>query len=480
MADRILLSLLCCLAIAGTLSADVKLPSVISDNMVLQQRAKAPIWGWAEPGERITVKPGWSKGETSAVADATGTWMVRLNTPQAGGPYEITIAGKNAVVLKNILIGEVWVCSGQSNMVMTVKSYYNDGVLNRDQEIAAAKYPQIRLFSVEDQDTPQPAKDCRGHWLECTPETVGGFSAAAYFFGRDIHKELKVPVGLILAAAGSSVIETWCGRELLESDKDYLPVFTYGEGHRMNPAGLYNGMIAPLIPFGIRGVLWYQGESNSVNACVYRKLFPAMIQSWRKAWGQGEFPFYYAQISPWNGYGDKPISAELREAQLRTLQTPNTGMAVTTDMGDVNEIHPLNKQLVGKRLALWALAKTYHREGVEYSGPLYSSMKVEGDKIRLRFDHVGGGLIAKGGGALTEFTIAGADQRFVSAQAVIDGETILVSSPRVNKPVAVRFGWSNTTEPNLYNKADLPASPFRTDDWPMITSDTHWRETLNP
>jgi len=457
----------------------LKLPSVIADNMVLQQRMEVPIWGWAAPGASVHVAASWQRGGVSAVADKNGKWMVKVKTPRAGGPFEMTVSGPNVITLKNILVGEVWICSGQSNMAMTVISGYNNGVVNRDHEVASANYPQIRMFTVKDQDVPEPVTDCQGNWVECDPGTVGSFSAPGYFFGREIHKSIKIPVGLIFAAAGGSVIETWCGKDVLESDPDFLPVFAYGEGHRMNASGLYNGMIAPVVPFGIRGALWYQGESNSVNAYTYRKLFPAMINGWRRSWGLGAFPFYYAQISPWNGYGDKPVSAELREAQLMTLATPNTGMAVTMDVDNVSEIHPINKQVVGKRLALWALARTYGGKGIGYSGPLYKSMKVERNKIRLLFDHVGGGLVAKGG-ALMPFTIAGADRCFVCANTAIDGDAIVVSSGRVKEPVAVRFCWSNAAVPNLFNKADLPASPFRTDDLPLVTADRNWREKQQP
>lgn len=468
----------CWLLYSGISYAEVKVPAVIGDHMVLQQQMEVPIWGWAAPGEQVKVKASWQPADASTTADENGKWMVKVKTPPAGGPFEMTVSGQNTITLKNILAGEVWVCSGQSNMAMTVISGYNQGVVNRDQEVAAAKYPQMRLFTVRDQDVPEPAADCQGSWVECSPETVGSFSATGYFFGRKIHNGLKIPVGLIHASAGGSVIETWCSREVLESDGDFLPLFTYGvNNHRMSAAGLYNGMIAPLIPFGIRGVVWYQGESNSVNAYTYRKLFPAMIYGWRQVWGQGEFPFYYAQISPWVDYGEKPISAELREAQLLTLATANTGMAVTTDVDDVHEIHPINKQVVGKRLALWALAKTYGKKDIVYSGPLYKSMKVEGGKIRLYFDYVDGGLVSKGE-SLTQFTIAAADQNFVPAQAVIEGDTILVSSDQVKEPVAVRLGWGNAVVPNLFNRADLPASPFRTDDWPLVTADKNWREKL--
>ncbi|MBN2292069.1 MAG: 9-O-acetylesterase [Pirellulales bacterium] len=455
-------------------NADVTLPAIIGDNMVMQQQMAAPIWGWAKPGEIVKVKASWQKSHASIKAGSDGKWMLKIDIPQVGGPHTLTVSGKNSITVSNILIGEVWVCSGQSNMAMTVVSGYNKGVINRDQEVATANYPQIRLFNVKYQDVLEPAPNCQGSWVVCSPATVRSFSATGYFFGREIHKETKLPVGLINASAGGSVIETWCSKRVLESDEDFLPIFSYGKGHHMNPSGLYNGMIAPIMPFAIRGVLWYQGESNSVNAYAYRKMLPALVKGWRKEWGQDIFPFYFAQISPWSGYGDKPISAELREAQSMSLSVPNTGMAVTTDIDDINEIHPINKQVVGERLALWALAQTYNRKDVVFSGPLYKSMEIEGKKVRLHFDYADGGLTAKGG-KLTHFTIAGKDRNFLPAEAIIDGDTIIVSSKLVNEPTAVRFGWDNAAVPNLFNKAGLPASPFRTDDWPCVTADNNWR-----
>ena len=498
-------------------AGDVKLPSIINENMVLQQKESIPIWGWADSGEAVSVKASWQKDAVTTKAGDDGKWKVNVKTPTAGGPYTVTIKGNNTISLGNVMIGEVWLCSGQSNMQMAMiyLDFWCKGTLNYEQEIAAADYPGIRLFTVTRVVADKPQEDCEGSWQECSPQTVPMFSAPAYFFGREIHKKLNVPVGLIHSSWGGTPAESWTRREVLESDVDFVPILEnfrkavenypdamknyetvvlknwekdvekakaqgleppyrpgppVGPGHCWTPSGLYNAMIAPLIPFKLQGAIWYQGESNAGRAYQYRKLFPAMIKNWRDDWNQGAFSFYYVQIAPWP-YGDpeSSMASELREAQLMTLSLPNTGMAVTTDLvDDLSDIHPRNKQDVGKRLALWALAKTYGQKDVVCSGPLYKSMKIEDDKIRLSFDYVGGGLVAKDG-QLTDFTIAGDDKNFVKAQAVIDGDTIVVSSDKVAKPVAVRFGWTNAAMPNFFNKEGLPASPFRTDDWPGLT-----------
>jgi sialate O-acetylesterase len=459
--------------------ADIKLPAIISDNMVLQRDITAPIWGWAEPGEKVTVKASWQWLSTSTKTNANGQWMVKLSTPKAAGPHRITIRGTNEIALDNVLVGEVWVCSGQSNMQWSVRQ--SD---NADAEIAAADFPQIRLFTVERKVAFEPQKDCTGQWLLCTPETIANFSAVAYFFGRELHKELNVPVGLIHTSWGGTPAEAWTKKAVLAADPDLAAMLGSIPPEGINPyspAALYNAMIAPLIPYGIRGAIWYQGESNVGRASQYRKLFPAMIANWRDDWGQGDFPFYYVQIAPFKYPGQTDTAAaQLREAQLMTLSVPNTGMVVTTDIGNVDDIHPTNKQEVGRRLALWALAKTYGRKHVVYSGPIYRSMKVEKRAIshsgvpgiadyeavvRLFFDYVDGGLVARDE-PLTGFVIAGPDRNFTEAKAVIDGDAINVSNENVKDPVAVRFGYSNTATPNLFNKAHLPASPFRTDDWP--------------
>ncbi len=497
---------------AGAALADIKLPAVISDNMVLQGNKKVSIWGWAKPGEEVMVSVSWHRMRWAVTAGDNGKWMFKMNSPKAGGPYEMTISGKNTITLKNIMVGEVWVCSGQSNMQWSVKQS-----ANAEQEIAAADYPDIRLFTVERKVAEQPQSDCVGSWTLCSPQTVPGFSAAAYYFGRELHKELDVPIGLIHTSWGGTPAEAWTRRGILKEEIDFAPILEryedavakypqameehkqkveewkkavekakaeggeiprrprapFGPGHPHSPSGLYNAMIAPLIPYGIGGAIWYQGESNASRACQYRKLFGRMIQNWRSDWGQDKFPFLFVQLANFMAVKPEPADsawAELREAQLMTLALPNTGMAVIIDIGEANDIHPKNKQDVGKRLALWALARSYGKELV-CSGPIYKSMKIEGEKIILHFDHVGVGLVAGPDEPLKGFAIAGADRKFVWADAKIDGDSVVVSSDEVSAPVAVRYAWADNPVCNLYNKEGLPASPFRTDDWPGITID---------
>ena len=473
---------ICCvlMVLAATVApAAVKLPAVIGDNMVLQRGQPVPIWGWADKGEEVTVTVA---GQTvSAKAGDDGRWKVALDKLDVGQPLEMTIKGSsgNTIALKNILVGEVWVCSGQSNMAIGVTACKNG-----KEETAAANHPQIRLFLVGQAQAAQPAPDVKGNWKPCTPESIaagkpdcGGFSAAAYYFGRQLHNELKVPIGVIDTSVGGTPAEFWTSRKALEANPALKPLA------QDNSSSLYNGMIAPLIPYAIRGAIWYQGEANVGAAFKYRTLFPAMIADWRANWGQGDFPFGFVQIAPFgysDAWGTNPAAcAELWEAQRMTLDaSPNTGMAVTVDLtagdaihpknGDFNGIHPKNKQEVGRRLALWALAKVYGRD-VVYSGPIYKSMAVEGDKVRLQFDHRGSGLAARDGKALTDFTIAGDDKKFVPAVATIDGDSVVVHSDQVAKPVAVRYAWHDTATPNLSNKEGLPASPFRTDRWKGVT-----------
>ena len=497
-----------CLVLAAPCLADVKLHALFSDNMVLQSDMKVPVWGKAEPGEAVTVAIGDQK--ETATAGTKGHWKVELMPLKAGGPFIMTVTGKNSISLQNVLVGEVWVCSGQSNMQTKVSSAANAGT-----EIAEAKYPQIRLFTVSMRVSDTPQENVKGKWVECSPETVAGFSAVAYFFGRDIHKSLGVPVGLIHTSWGGTPAQSWTSRGALESDPDlkaYLdswakvienypqkldeyknalekwtaatqaaqpttqparrPSAPAGPGSPNQPSGLYNAMIAPLVPYAIRGAIWYQGESNAGQAYLYRKLFPAMITDWRRAWGEGDFPFLFVQLANFQARMDQPSEsswAELREAQLMTLKLPKTAMAVIIDIGDAKDIHPKNKQDVGHRLALGARAAAYGQDLV-YSGPVYDSMTIEGDKIRLSFKHVGGGLAAKGGETLKGFAVAGKDRKFVWADARIDGQTVIVSSPSVPQPVAARYAWANNPECNLYNRENLPATPFQTDDWPGVTA----------
>lgn len=447
--------------------AEVKLPKIFGDHMLVQQKQAIKVWGWASPGEKVTVS--LAGREATATADGQGKWLVKLDPIDAGGPFEMTVKGTNTVTLKDVLAGEVWFGSGQSNMQWSVAAS-----ANAREEIAAANYPQIRLFSVGRRVADTPQDDCEGSWSACTPETIPGFSAVLYYFGRHLHKELGVPVGLINTSWGGTIAEAWVSRAGLEGEEDFRPILdraaTFRPGNPNQASVLFNGMIRPLVPLALRGAIWYQGESNVDRAQQYQKLLPALIRDWRAHFGQGDFPFLYVQLAPFRyGNRDPRCCAELWEAQRLTLSVPNTGMAVTTDIGDVRDIHPKNKQEVGRRLALWALAKTYGRDLV-YSGPLYDTMTVEGSKIRVKFQHVGGGLKSRDGKPLSDFTIAGEDGKFVSATATIDGPTVVVESPEVAKPVAVRFAWRDDAEPNLCNAEGLPASPFRTDRFELVTA----------
>jgi len=446
----------CCVSVA---LAEVKLPAVIGNNMLLQRDLPVPIWGWAEKGEEVTVAVAGQS--VKAKAGENGRWQLTLEKLKVGDPLEMTVKGSSGseLTLKNILVGEVWLCSGQSNMEWGL-----GGAKNPKEEIAAATYPNIRLFHVRRARAAEPQKNCAGQWQECSPKTVGGFSAVGYFFGRHLHKELDVPIGLIESAWGGTPAEFWTSRKVLEADPALKGLVGRG-------SALYNGMIAPLIPYAIRGAIWYQGESNVSRAYQYRTLFPAMIKNWRDDWHQGEFPFGFVQLAPFRyGRQNPACCAELWEAQLMTLKNvPNTGMAVITDIGNVRNIHPRNKQDVGLRLGLWAMATVYGKKDLVYSGPIYKSMKVEGDKVRLTFDHTGGGLATRDGKPPSHFTIAGADEKFVPATTKIDGQTIVVHSDQLKQPVAVRFAWTDTAEPNLMNKEGLPASPFRTDTFKGVT-----------
>jgi sialate O-acetylesterase len=644
------------LLLAAGAAADVTLPALFGDHMVLQQNTQVPIWGWAQPGEPIRVKGSWQwLGGADTVADENGQWMVKIKTPKATNePVSLTITGDNEIILTDILAGEVWVCSGQSNME------YTPARLGDAQNLAAvaeSENPHIRLFTVEKKVSVKPEKDCVGSWQHCRPETVKDFSAVGYYYGKKLNKALDVPIGLISSNWGGTVSEAWTRREALEPFERFSETLAYlkdpdaaeavfkerytesmarweqalaeidlgtrqgwhaetldetgwqemeqpkkwsaadnqlkdvdgivwfrrttnlppswaridlqlhlgpiddidtvwvngvkigtttrdwtvprvytipasalhvgkntiavriidnqGDGgfagdnteamrigpvgadvkatatvantwkykigyegrvpaapqsvfsiHQNTPTALYNGMIAPLIPFRIAGAIWYQGESNRYDPILYRDLFPALINNWRQDWGQGNFPFYYVQIAPY-AYGDQLGSAALCEAQTMTMDAvTNVGMAVTTDIAAERDIHPKNKVDVGDRLARWALAKTYGQKNIDFSGPLYKSKKYKDNTIRLSFHYVDGGLIAKDG-QLRDFEIAGIDRKFVPATAVIDGDFVVVSSDEVDHPIEARYGWKDWFEASLFNKAGLPASSFRTDDWPL-------------
>jgi sialate O-acetylesterase len=626
--------------------ANITLPKIFGDNMVLQRNKPIPVWGWAAPNEKVTIQ--FNQQVKTGKADKSGQWKLLLDPEQAGGPWQLTVKGKNTLTINNILVGEVWICSGQSNMEWTVQNSNN-----KEQEIKEANFPQIRHFKVPNTVAASPLKDVTGgDWKLCSPETVADFTAVGYFFARELYRQLNVPIGLINTSWGGSMVETWISKEAFENSEEFKTLFgnvsmanleammkqrsqqliqkieaqqgplktdaaldnwkspdlndagwahmnlpgiweyrgfeeldgivwfrktisvseadagkpailelakvddideTYLNGVKIGgiagwdlnrryaiPAGalkagknviavritdngggggiygdsadmkltinntvqslagdwlfrvesirtsnlnnpnsyptlLFNSMINPLIPYAIQGAIWYQGETNAGRAYQYRKAFPLMISDWRQRWKQGDFPFYYVQLASFNaGNGNSENGstwAELREAQTSTLALPNTGMAVTIDIGDSKDIHPRNKQDVGKRLAAIALNNLYHKT-MEWSGPLYQSMKITGNRIELSFTHVGGGFMAKDKYSYVKgFEIAGADQQFHFAQAQIAGDKIIVYSDKVTAPVAVRYAWADDMpEANLYNKEGFPAVPFRTDSWKGVTN----------
>ncbi len=501
---------------SSVLLAEVRLPAVIGDHMVVQREKPFSIWGWAGRGETVTVL--FAGREAKIRADADGAWRVSLDSLQPGiGPLDMIVRGERGSekVVRDILVGEVWLCSGQSNMEWPLWALQSPVP-----ELLRANDPSLRLFLVPKRTSDRPEPDVVAGWTPCTPETAGPFSAVAYYFGLELRKALGVPVGLIESAWGGTAIEPWTPPAGFEAVPEVTPILTgladktaeYKKSlaralpvwdgwvresrkaiaanselprrpaplvHPLDdpqaPTALYNGMIHPLVNFAIRGAIWYQGESNRNDCLLYEKKMEALIRGWREVWKLGDLPFGYVQLAPYNypydreiPNGDVPDFFRLPliwEAQVNTLRLPNTGMAIVTDITDLNDIHPRDKKDVGARLALWARAKVYGETGLVYSGPLFRSMTVEVDKARISFDHTGGGLIANDGQPLKWFEIAGEDGILYKAEAEISGDTVIVRSPRVAVPVAVRFGWHQLAVPNLANKEGLPASPFRTDRW---------------
>lgn len=495
--------------------ADVTLPRIFTDHMVLQHGAAAPVWGKADPGETVTVV---AAGQThTTVAGEDGHWRVTLDPIESDAPIELTISGKNTIAIRDVLIGEVWVCSGQSNMEWPVRMSANP-----EEEIAAADWPAIRFFNVSEHKHPARTEqwdvDPKVQWQVCSPQTVAKFSAVGYFFGRHLHKELGRPIGLINVSWGGMPAEAFTDQATLKSDAAFRSIldnwsaamaeypkkreeyeralkdweFAAEEAKKKGekepakprqptgpdspsaPSALWNSMIRPIIPYAIRGAIWYQGETNAPRAHQYRKLLPAMINNWRDKWEQGapgslarEFPFLIVQLANYRAAATEPAEpssdwALLREAQAMTLESvPNTGLAVTIDIGDEKDIHPKNKQDVGRRLALAAEKIAYGRD-ITFSGPVYKSMKVEGRRAVLTFDHVGGGLTARGD-KLEGFAVAGSNGVWHAGEAVIEGDNVIVTSREVESPVAVRYAWANNPRATLYNKDGLPAVPFRTD-----------------
>lgn len=445
-------------------AAQVRLPSIIGDHMVIQQNSLVNIWGWCDVGEKIKLKASWDTAEYNAIGTVNANWSIKIRTPAAGGVHSLAITGKNSITVNDILVGEVWLCSGQSNMEMNA----GGGLKQYEKEVLNATNNNIRFFHIPRTTAASPQNDVEARWVVCNPEDMKRFSLAGYFFGQKLNSVLGVPVGLINSSWGGTPAEVWTPKEAIEKEAS---IKTAAENLKPVPWGpvsysyAYNAMIYPLANFSIAGAIWYQGEGNVGAANTYQQLFAAMIQSWRNAWNK-EFPFLFVQIAPFAGYGKDNINSSLlREAQTKTLALPNTGMIVTTDLvDDITDIHPKEKKEVGLRLANYALALTYGKIAIPHKSPSYQLMKVEKEKIRLYFNDVGKGLVSRGS-SLTEFYIAGEDKVFLPAIAKIEGMTILVSNPRIKKPVAVRFGFTNAAMPNLFSKDGLPVNSFRTDEW---------------
>lgn len=463
---KIVLPLL--LLISCIVSAQVRLPAIIGDHMVLQQNTTAKLWGWCNVGEKIKLKVDWDTTTYNITGTPDANWSVDVKTPAAGGPYKISINASNNIVINDVLIGEVWLCSGQSNMEMSASW----GLKQFDADVAAATNKNIRFFHVPRTTAVYPQDDAEARWVVCNPEDMRRFSLAGYFFGQKLNSELGVPMGLINSSWGGTPAEAWTSKDAIDADAVLKKAAADLKKVPWGPVSagyIYNAMIHPIINYPIAGTLWYQGEANVGAPSTYQQLLSTMIQSWRKAWGK-EFPFYIVQIAPYEGYGtDNENSARLREAQTKTVALPKAGLIVTTDLVDnIKDIHPQMKREVGLRLADYALAHTYGKSRA-YKSPSYQSMKVEKDKIRIAFNEAENGLVTKGGGAPTEFYIAGEDKVFVPATAKIEGSSVVVWNKAVKQPVAVRFGFTNAAMPNLFSKEGLPVNSFRTDDWDVHT-----------
>jgi len=443
--------------------ANVSLPAIFSDNMVLQRETKVRIWGVANPGEKIRLTTSWDKRNYETTGTENAAWEIIIETPAAGGPYSITATGENKIVLDNILIGEVWLCSGQSNMEMSAKL----GAADAAAELPKAKNNAIRFFKMQRSTAASPQNNCIGAWEVCDSSALKNFSAVGYFFGKKLQDALQVPIGLADASWGGTMIESWMPAEVIQQNPDFQKsAASHGSSKwwPVNPGYIYNGMIAPITPFAIAGAIWYQGESNISYPSAYCELMRQMVESWRHVW-QRNISFYYVQIAPF-AYADTSLSVpRLREQQTKAMSIPRAGMAVTTDLvDDIKDIHPKYKKEVGNRLAAWALADTYQKKDIIYKSPVFSSFETKGEKAIVRFENVPTELIGRGN-EVKEFEVAGADRKFYPAKAVIKKNTAEVKCKQVSRPVAVRFAFSNAPQPNLFSKEGLPVTPFRTDDW---------------
>jgi sialate O-acetylesterase len=449
------------------LYGEVKLPAIFGDNMVLQQKTDAAIWGTAVNNSTVKVITSWNNKMYTTKAGSDGKWKVRVATPSAGGPYEISISDGKTMKIKNILIGEVWVCSGQSNMEMPVKGYFNQPVTGSNDAIVTSSNPSIRMFTVTKATSLEPVYDFEGGWKVCEPENVSEFSATGYYFGLLLNKVLNVPVGLINSSWGGTRIEPWISEDGIKKfDFITLPdKKQQGTLSPQTPTVLYNAMINPMAGYGMRGAIWYQGESNRNEADKYVKLLPGMVENWRYVWGVGDFPFYYIQIAPFDYGTDGLSSAYLREAQLKaSTAIPNIGMACIMDLGEKDNIHPAAKKTGSERLALLALSNTYGKSGFASSGPVFKQMTVEGAVVKITFKNAENGLTSFGK-ELSCFEVAGADKSFSPAKAFITGDGVTLMSPYVSDPVAVRYAFKDFIVGDLFNTEGLPASSFRTDDW---------------
>ncbi len=470
---KILYSCFACLVFVAFLSyevhADVKLPAIFNDNMVLQQQSKVAVWGWAKPNTNVTVAVSWNKKAYSVKSNEKGYWRLKVETPAAGfTPYSLTISDGKPIVLKNILIGEVWVCSGQSNMNMRMRGCPDGPIEGGPEAILLSSNSGIRCFTVNYVAKAVPLDDCTGIWETASPQTTPLFTATGYFFARLLNKVLNVPVGLIHASLGGSSIEAWMTPNSLKDIPGVpIPVPDTEITNPYNtPTVLYNGMLNPIVGYGIRGAIWYQGESNRSESAMYAKMFDAMIRDWRNLWDIGEFPFYYCQIAPYD-YGDAYNSAYLREAQAKVMATtPNTGMAVLMDANSVHAIHPANKRNAGERMALWALAKTYRMDKINYRSPEIKSLDTEGRVAILTFDMSTDPGLTAYGKEILNFRIAGKDKQFYPAKAAYLANKVYVFSPSVAEPVAVRYCFDDSSATELFSiEGNLPVSSFRTDNW---------------
>lgn len=461
---KILLSLVAGILV-NALYAEVRLPALIASNMVLQQQSNAHLWGWANPTDKVYVTTSWNNRKDSAVATRDAKWSIAIPTPVAGGPYTITIQAGNTIELQNIMIGEVWVCSGQSNMEMSA-SWGPDALPEINAELPNAANRNIRFFQSPRATAAYPQDNITGSWKECDAATLKTFSATGYFFGKSLQQKLNVPVGLINVSWGGTSADVWTPAELIQNDPDLDAAnkrLVPRPWWPVTPGACYNAMIAPLLQMEIAGVIWYQGEGNVDAKGDYHRLFSAMISGWRSAWNK-DFPFYYVQIAPYT-YGGTETAAILREQQAATLSLPGTGMVVTTDLTDtVTDIHPKQKRAVGNRLAALALTETYHQNIGNCYSPVFSRAEAVKDKLVVYFTHAENGLVIKGGAA-KECYIAGADRRFVRAAVKAEGDHLIVSAAGVPRPAAFRFGFSNTAVGNIFNAEGLPVVPFRTDNW---------------